>query len=139
MKIVNREVLRQFSEKTRCEMCGRLCPQGCDAAHVFSRGAGRLDISINLIALCRGFDKNGWVSCHQDHHSGKLTQYDLLAIVSRREKVLQDAIIEVVYFLRALPKYVTEYGFQTFLRHWNFSGSGKALALKTWGELCQQN
>lgn len=88
MKIVNDALLKEFRRKTRCEFCGRYCPQGVDPHHIIKRGLGggsRVDIPLNVIGLCRGFTKDGWVSCHQDADDGKITKAQLFAVVGKRE------------------------------------------------------
>lgn len=77
MKIEDPDLLFQFRLKLRCEHCGKRGP--VDPHHLFSRGFGggtRLDIAINLIALCR--------KCHDEFHNGKIKLFDLLKIVAKR-------------------------------------------------------
>ena len=52
MKIVCEELLDVFRQATSCGWCKR-GTSGADPHHIFSRGAGRLDIRVNLIPLCR--------------------------------------------------------------------------------------
>ncbi len=101
MRIVNKALLREFAMAPRCQWCGRSVPTGLHPHHVFSRGAGRLDIRINLIPLCPPFVGN---NCHGLVHAGEIMRCDLLAVVAAREDVAQDKIEEYVHLLRRTPK-----------------------------------
>ena len=93
MKIINESLLQVFREKTRCEHCRKQCRQGCDPAHIFSRGAGRVDIHENLVSLCR--------SCHTSSHAGgSPTKAEMLAIAAKREKTTAEKIIDLVNSIR---------------------------------------
>ncbi len=92
MRIVDEELLEKFRSKTTCEWCKKLFLSGLDPHHVHSKGAGRLDIQWNLIALCR--------RCHSDVHDGRILRDDLLAVVAAREGVLQDEIRQKIWDLR---------------------------------------
>lgn len=94
MRILNPDLLADFRGPA-CEWCKLSRPT--DAAHLFSRGAGHLDIRANLIGLCR--------ECHCGSHSGTPTKADLMAIVAAREKCLQADIQDVVWFLRRMPRW----------------------------------
>jgi hypothetical protein len=109
--IIKDEVcLARFRRSPRCEWCGRPTPEGCDPHHaIIKRGIGggsRLDVPENLVALCRGWSqKTGqWVSCHQDAESGKITRWELLALIARREKVPEAEIMDHLYTLLRRPK-----------------------------------
>ena len=95
MKIVDKKLLDGFREAWRCEWCDKPTPSGCDPHHIYSRGAGRLDVRINLIALCR--------EDHQAVHAGKISREDLLAIVARREGCLPEDITTAIWLMRADP------------------------------------
>lgn len=109
MTHTDKALLRSIRERGRCEFCGRAC--ACDPHHITKRGmggGGRLDISINLIGLCRGFDHRGvYVSCHEDAERGVLARCDLLAVVAAREKTRQDCIDSVIRFLMRLDKHAS--------------------------------
>ena len=60
-------------------------------------GGGRLDVRVNLVALCR--------ACHGLVHAGHVQRLDLLAVVSAREGVLQSDIEAAIWALRRAPKY----------------------------------
>jgi hypothetical protein len=78
MRIENERLLAEFRHAARCEWCGKRTPQGCDPAHLFSRGAGRVDVRDNLAALCR--------ECHTKQHAGnEPTVEQLLVLVAKRE------------------------------------------------------
>ena len=96
MKVVNENALDFFRRAGRCEWCGGYQRNGRDPAHIFSRGAGRLDIPENIIALCR--------SCHTAAHWGKISRLQLLVVVGQRECLLIEDIEELVYRLRRMPK-----------------------------------
>lgn len=100
MKIVNAELVRAFSTAGLCEWCRRRTPT--EAHHLFCKGMGggsKLDVRLFLMSLCR--------ECHQNRHHGGVTQECLLAIVAQREKVLQDDILAVLFFLRRTPQGAT--------------------------------
>ena len=93
MKIVNKDLLRSFSATCVCEWCGKWFPQGVDPAHIFSRGAGQLDIEINLCAMCR--------FCHGDsHQKQEPSTLCLMIVAGHRECMLVDDIQEEVWRLR---------------------------------------
>lgn len=64
--------------------------------HVFSRGAGWLDIRCNICRLC--------VICHNKVHDGNIDDFTVLKNVAEREKVAWEDISDVVAYLRRLPK-----------------------------------
>jgi hypothetical protein len=99
VKIIDENLLRSFREKPRCEWCGKPNVGQLQPHHVRCRGmggGGRLDVPVNLIALCA-------VPCHDDAHHGRITATDLLAVVAAREGVLQQDIIDEVNRLRRTP------------------------------------
>ena len=99
MKIIDEVLLDSFRFSTQCEYCKRTVLTGLDPHHMLSRGFGggtRLDVRINLIALCR--------ECHRRFHDGHILYADLLAIVSARENMLQDDIEREIFRLRRARK-----------------------------------
>lgn len=80
-----------------CEHCGY---HTAEPHHVYAKGmggGGRLDVRVNLVALCR--------VCHSQHHNGNSpTRAVLLGIVAQREKTTTDAIQDEIYRLRRQPK-----------------------------------
>ena len=102
MKIVNEKLLNEFRGPGKCGWCGRTVSNR-EPHHIFSRGFGgarRMDIKINLIALCAAF--SGGLNCHDQFHTGQILRDDLLAIVAKRESTTQDAIEREIYRLRRL-------------------------------------
>jgi hypothetical protein len=98
VRIENEEVLTRF-RGARCELCGG---GPSEAHHIRSKGVCRLDVAINLIAVCR--------RCHGRIHLGSMTQADrrltredLWEIVSRRDGVAVADIIAELNRLRDLP------------------------------------
>ena len=92
--------LDQFRGSGICEWCRQPVSRR-EAAHVFSRGTGQLDIRIALAGLCGAF--SGGQNCHaKSHGEGYPGQDDLLLMVAKRECVRQDDIRAVVYLLRRL-------------------------------------
>lgn len=93
MTVINESLLDEFRAAPKCEWCLRLTPQGCDPAHVRSRGAGRVDVRENLVSLCR------W--CHRSNHDGnEPTTGQLLELVSRREGRSVESILRKVDRIR---------------------------------------
>lgn len=94
MIVIDEALLREFTEKTRCELCGRSCRSGLDPHHVFGRGFGgrhRLDVRINLMSLCR--------ACHDLFHAGKVPREKLIQIVADREKMTAESLRDEIYRL----------------------------------------
>lgn len=98
MKIIDEALLQEFRDKQRCEWCGRVGI--VQPHHLWARGmggGGRLDVRINLIALC--------ANCHSRHHQGgRPLKCDLLADVAAREGMMQDDIEREIYRLRRARK-----------------------------------
>jgi hypothetical protein len=97
--IKNKILLAEFRAKASCEWCTRWCPGEIDPHHLFGRGVGggyRLDVVINLLALCR--------LCHQKYHDGKIKRKWLVTLVGRREGRAPRSIVEEIYRLRRAPK-----------------------------------
>ena len=93
MILIDENLLDIFRHKTTCEYCGKKVRTGLDPAHVFSRGAGRVDHAWNLVALDR--------TCHTNHHFGMSpTRAELLEIIARREGVLAESIAAEIYRIR---------------------------------------
>ncbi len=97
MKIDNKKLREEIGAKRVCEYCRKSCLTPPDVHHLFSRGAGWVDVRCNLIAICR--------TCHQLTHAGKEPQPLHLAIViAEREKVVVVDIETTVQFIRRLDK-----------------------------------
>lgn len=96
MRIINDALLKEFRLKTRCEVCKKAMP-GLDPHHVATKGAGRLDIKINLISADR--------ECHDRIHAGFIDRDDLIQIIADREGIANPSNIqEVIWMLKRLPK-----------------------------------
>jgi hypothetical protein len=92
MNVVDEKVLDRFRGPGKCEWCGHLRKR-LDAAHIFTRGAGRLDLPINLVGLCH------W--CHVCHHNGATpTRAQLLVVAAIREGWPPDAMESCIHYLR---------------------------------------
>lgn len=97
MRIIDEDALDECRERWRCERCGKPTPSGCEPHHIFTRGAGRLDIRCNLIGLCR--------ACHPEvQEGGKAARDECLLIVARRERMSIEDIEDIVNSLRRRPK-----------------------------------
>ncbi len=98
MRIVNEDLLIEFRRKIRCEYCKELYRTGLDPHHISSRGAGRLDLPINIVALCR--------KCHTSSHAGKSPlRSELLAIVAEREHCTVEWIRDEIHRLLRTDKH----------------------------------
>ncbi len=100
MKIIDKELLREFAGKTRCELCKKALRHAAHPHHIYSRGAGRLDIAENLVALGGPWD----CGCHGLFHGGRIMLDDLLAVAAVREGCLQTEITAYVHLLRRTAK-----------------------------------
>lgn len=97
MRIVDIECAERIREMAgyRCEVCRE---PASTVHHLWSRGAGQVDLPINEICLCQ--------TCHIKTHAGnEPTKAQLLAIVSQREGWPSDVIEEEIYRVRALDKH----------------------------------
>ena len=93
MKIIDKKLLKDFSRPGRCEWCDVYFAGGLDPAHIFSRGAGRVDITENLVSLCR--------TCHSYNHAGKEpTRAQLLLLAAKRERTTAEEIVDKVQRIR---------------------------------------
>ena len=93
MKVIHRALLDKFRLMTVCAFCGRRVIE-CDPSHIYSRGAGRVDIPENIVNLCR--------VCHNDSHAGyEPTRAQLLAIAAKREGTTPEEITAKVHRIRA--------------------------------------
>ena len=96
MRIVDEPLLREFCFAPNCEWCNDYSQFGRDPAHIFSRGAGRVDIRENLVALCR--------LCHNLHHAGlRPTRKELLKVAAKREGTTPKRIERIVQLIRRTP------------------------------------
>src|SRR4051812_4078324 len=98
MRVLDALLLRSFRGRP-CEWC----PSTFDvsAHHVHYRSAGRLDIRINLIGLCR--------ECHDRHHRGRHpaepTTAQCWQTIADREGLTVGALKRCIKAILALPKW----------------------------------
>lgn len=103
MRFQKEATLDLFRTPGNCEWCGKLCRRR-EPHHLWAKGMGggsRLDLRINLVAL--GSSRDFGCDCHTQTHAGRITRADLLAVVARRERCLQDEIEAVVWLLQRTP------------------------------------
>jgi len=142
MMVVNRHLTRSFLRRGKCRFCGK-GPINLVGHHLFSKGAGQLDLSCNLIAL--GLEP--WdCPCHTAHHDGNEPTFEqLLAHSAMDHDCLQGDIEALVYLIRdQLPKGTTEEQFLRAVKRLNFSA--RQLALReyevfrpyVWGDSCHR-
>lgn len=94
MIIADEKLLATYRGPGFCEHCRRMTPRR-QPHHIFCRGMGgahRLDVAINLIALCP--------DCHARFHNGRILRATFLAIVAQREGRLQDEMEAELWRLR---------------------------------------
>lgn len=105
MVIVCESTLDQFRGPGRCEVCGKRC-RIREAAHIFSRGSGQLDIPINLVSCGRteAFECDCHLANHAKTNGQTVSRERLLRIAAVREATTPQAIADVVYWLRRLNK-----------------------------------
>ncbi len=99
MIVKDEALLDEFRSGGPCEWCKRWA-EPRQPHHLFARGHGggnRLDVRINLAALCH--------ECHRAHHDGhRPLRCDLLAVVAAREGLIQNEIEAEIMQLRRQPK-----------------------------------
>lgn len=97
MIVLHKTLRKKFSARGVCECCDRRGPTDC--AHIFSVGAGRVDIAKNMVSLLR--------SCHTLSHNansenGVQPNHErLMEIAAKRENTTPEDIEATVYRLRA--------------------------------------
>lgn len=94
MKMNDPELRDLIRQAECCQWCFRF--RVSDVHHIYSKGAGQVDIRGNLIALCR--------TCHNEYHAGHILRAHLLAMAAKRENTTQDKIRREVWRIRRLPK-----------------------------------
>ena len=100
MRIIDEKLLSRFRGPGFCDWCKKYV-RGRHPHHLWRRGIGgawRMDLAINLAALCYAFQ--GGDNCHERAHSGEILRCDLLAIVAAREGVQQADIEREMWRLR---------------------------------------
>lgn len=101
MNVPNPKLLKSLHKPGLCDYCRKPCTMRC-GAHVFSVGSGRVDCMWNLIQTAM----SPWhgCNCHGESHAGRSpSRQDFLRIVSKREGVPVDLIIETIAAIRACP------------------------------------
>lgn len=95
MKLPNKNLMEELRRSSNCEACFYPTPFGADPHHVECRGFGggsRMDVRINLIALCR--------FCHDEAPKKKAL---MLKLIAQREGLSVEDIQAVVALLKRLP------------------------------------
>lgn len=94
MKVINKGLLKEAAKPGLCECCGAPCPDGRDPHHLMTKGAGRVDVRSNIVSLCR--------VCHVGFHASGTPSFEaLIVIAAMRDKTTPNAIMEMVYRIRA--------------------------------------
>lgn len=86
VRVVNESLLDLFRKSGNCENCTKWCDRR-EPHHHRGRGQGamRIDLAINLVALC--------LECHHSaHFSSDPSRAKLLAIIAKREKRTEESI-----------------------------------------------
>lgn len=140
MKIVNDELTDSYLVPGKCRFCGKPCQRLC-AHHIWSKGAGQVDIRSNLISL--GLMALLDCACHVSHHAGNEPTFEqLLALSAMDHDCLQADIEDLVMLIRRMPpiRDVTEAMFvRTVEKELSFSAKRLALAeLKTFRHLLRE-
>jgi hypothetical protein len=86
-KRVNDESFREYS--LNCEICGG---EPHDNHHYFSKGAGGPNHRLNKLTLCR--------ICHTKCHSGKISRWQQLEIIAKREGLDPVEVEAALYRMR---------------------------------------
>ena len=100
MIIIDQKLLDSFKEPGACSYCGAWLEQ-LDPHHILCRGmggGGRIDLSINIVALCR-------TPCHSMAQANNISRPYLFELVAKREKI-KDAVkmADLVTLIRNSPK-----------------------------------
>jgi hypothetical protein len=104
VKVIDEQLLADFRGPGTCEWCGRQVVRR-EPHHIYARGmggGGRLDVRVNLVALCAPF--SGGDDCHDAAHDGRITKDDLLPVVAGREGTSPGAIRDEIFRLLRAPK-----------------------------------
>lgn len=97
VRVINDKLLREFRMMGVCAWCNRRFPE-VDPAHIYSRGAGRVDIRCNIVNLCRKcHTTSGTANEGNGQHPNR---QDLLEISAKREGMTPDEITETVFRIR---------------------------------------
>jgi hypothetical protein len=93
------KVLAAFRGAGKCALCGTWSPQR-EAHHVHSRGAGRLDLPINLISLGGAWS----CSCHYQAQRYLTARVRVIEAVAYREGLDAEFLARQVPWMRRQPK-----------------------------------
>ncbi len=99
MRHVDEAVLRLYRGPGRCAICGTFSPQR-EAHHVWTRGAGRLDVPINLCSLGGAWS----CACHQQSQCYTIPRRQVVEAVAYREGLDAEFIARRVPWLRRQAK-----------------------------------
>jgi hypothetical protein len=106
MIITDEVLLDEFRTPGHCELCGCKVRRR-EPHHIFTKGSGRLDVRLNLLAVCPIFSCG--CNCHyQEHFYSRYTRLELIAIAAKREGVPTDTAEAILHTLRRLPKDATD-------------------------------
>ena len=101
MRVPNPDLVAEFRAAARkCEHCGQVGP--IQVHHWWHRGLGdasRLDVRINLMALC--------ALCHLKEENGQIQRGPLLDIIAAREGISAERIRAEIWRLLRLHKGAT--------------------------------
>lgn len=101
MNVLNPDLLKSLRLPGLCEMCRKPCKMRC-GHHVFSKGAGQVDHMLNLVSVA--MNPVDGCNCHGSYHTtGKPSKMRFLEVISDREGVPIDVILEVIPAVRACP------------------------------------
>jgi len=128
MRILNRELQREFATPGRCELCGVMCAAR-EGHHLRSRSP-EITVRINLISL--GSSAQFQCKCHHDIHWNGRGKADCVVKVCVREKCTlgdRDRVMELIW--RA-PKASPRAWFEAEATEW--SRSALALLRRTLDE-----
>ncbi len=101
MKIECERILDTFRAVRCCEWCCLSPGRGvqCEPHHFRCKGNGggfRLDVSINLLAVCR--------VCHSKAHAGEIPRMAILGVIASRYGADPDDVEEAIHVLVRLKK-----------------------------------
>ncbi len=99
MRHVDEKELAKHRGPGRCLLCGTWSPQR-EAHHVFSRGAGRLDVPINLCSLGGAWS----CMCHCNTQCYTIPRKAVVEAVAFREGLDAEFVAQRVPWLRRQPK-----------------------------------
>ncbi len=101
MNVPDDRLLSSFRNPGNCELCGKFCSMCC-AAHIFSKGSGRVDHMMNLVRV--GLSAVAHCRCHHDSHATQNpSRAKLLEVVAKREGFTAEFIESVIMAVRACP------------------------------------